>query len=89
MQIRECLGPIYRNFFQSTLTVLVQVVLAKLGLSLMFSGHLFWGGIAAEYFAVKTPSFLQEFLIFSGGGGMVNNIYSSARLVQMFKNVVK
>ncbi len=45
----------------------------------MFSGHLFWG-IAAEYFAVKTPSFLQEFLIF---------IYSSARLVQMFKNVVK
>ena len=77
-----------QKFFQSTLTVLVQVVLAKLGLSLMFSGHLFWG-IAAEYFAVKTPSFLQEFLIFSGGGGMVNNIYSSARLVQMFKNVVK
>lgn len=77
-----------QKFFQSTLTVLVQVILAKLGLSLMFSGHLFWG-IAAGYFAVKTPSFLQEFLIFSGGGGMVNNIYSSARLVQMFKNVVK
>lgn len=77
-----------QKFFQSTLTVLVQVVLAKLGLSLMFSGHLFWG-IATEYFAVKTPSFLQEFLIFSGGGGMMNTMYSSARLAQMFKNIVK
>lgn len=78
-----------QKFFQSTLTVLVQVVLAKLGLSLMFSGHLIWG-IAAEYFAVKTPSFLQEFLIFSGGGGsMVNTMYSTARLGQMLKKVVK
>lgn len=77
-----------QKFFQSTLTVLVQVVLAKLGLSLMFSGHLFWG-IAAGYFAIKTPSFLQEFLIFSGGGSMMNTMYSSARLAQMLKSVVK
>lgn len=77
-----------QKFFQATLTVLVQVILAKMGLALMINEHLIWG-IAANYFAVKTPKFLQEFLILPGGGGIMNNVYSSARLFQMLKSVVK
>lgn len=77
-----------QKFFQAIFTVIVQLLLAKLGLALMFSGHMIWG-IAANYFAVKTPRFLQEFLILPSQGGITNNLYSSARLVQMFKSVVK
>ena len=42
--------------------------------------------------AVKTPRFLQDFLITTGGGGggtIVNNVYHSVRLVQMAKNLSK
>ncbi|WP_129721368.1 conjugal transfer protein TrbL family protein [Xylanivirga thermophila] len=77
-----------QKFFQAIFTVIVQLLLAKLGLALMFSGHMIWG-IAANYFAVKTPHFLQEFLIIPGGGGITNNLYSSARLMQMLKSAVK
>ncbi|WP_312907905.1 conjugal transfer protein TrbL family protein [Tissierella praeacuta] len=77
-----------QKFFQATLTVLIQVILAKLGLALIFNEHLIWG-IAANYFAIKTPRFLQEFLVLPGGGGIMNNVYSSARLFQVFKSVVK
>lgn len=77
-----------QKFFQAIFTVIVQLLLAKLGLALMFSGHMIWG-IAANYFAVKTPRFLQEFLILPSQGGITNNLYSSARLAQMFKSVVK
>lgn len=78
-----------QKFIQSSLTVLLQVVLAKLGLVLITDGHLILG-LAASYFAVKTPRFLQEFLILSSsGGGMMNTVYSSARIVEIGKRLVK
>ena len=78
-----------QKFFQSTLAVLVQIVLAKLGMALMLNTHVFWG-LAALLLALRTPKFLQEFIIISngqGGGGMVNKIYSTARIYQMGKSV--
>lgn len=80
-----------QKFFQSTAAVLVQIVLAKLGVALMLNTHVFWG-IAALLLALRTPRFLQEFLIVSGGGGgggMMNRIYSTARIYQMGKAVFK
>jgi hypothetical protein len=79
-----------QKFFQSTLAVLVQIILAKLGVALMLNTHIFWG-IAALLLALRTPKFLQEFLIVSGGqgGGMMNKVYSSARIYQMGKAVFK
>lgn len=78
-----------QKFFQSSITVLVQVVLAKLGLVMMIGGHYIWG-FAASYFAIKTPKFLQEFLILSSSGGsMMNTVYSGARLVEMGKRFAK
>ena len=80
-----------QKFFQSTAAVLVQIVLAKLGVALMLNAHVFWG-IAALLLALRTPRFLQEFLIVSGGsggGGMMNRVYSTARIYQMGKAVFK
>jgi len=80
-----------QKFFQSTTAVLVQIVLAKLGVSLMLNAHVFWG-LAALLLALRTPKFLQEFLIVSsgnGGGGMMNRVYSTARIYQMGKAVFK
>lgn len=79
-----------QKFFQSTLAVLVQIVLAKLGVALMLNTHVFWG-LAALLLALRTPKFLQEFIIISGGqgsGGMMNKIYSTARIYQMGKSVL-
>ena len=75
------------KFFQSMLAVLIQICLCKLGGGLMLNLHVFWG-VACMVLAVKTPKFLQDFLITTGGGGggaIVNNVYHSVRLVQMLK----
>ncbi|MEA1975695.1 MAG: DUF6102 family protein [Bacillota bacterium] len=79
-----------QKFFQSTLAVLVQIVLAKLGVALMLNTHVFWG-LAALLLGLRTPKFLQEFLIISSGngGGMMNKVYSTARIYQMGKAVFK
>ncbi len=79
------------KFFQSTLAVVIQIALSKLGVGLMMNMHVFWG-VACMILAVKTPKFLQDFLITTGGGGggaIVNNVYHSVRLVQMAKNLSK
>lgn len=79
------------KFFQSVLAVVVQIALSKLGVGLMMNMHVFWG-VACMVLAVKTPKFLQDFLITTGGGGggaIVNNAYHSVRLVQMAKNLGK
>ncbi len=77
-----------QKLFQLTLSVMVQVLLLKMGLGLMAEGHLIWG-IASQYFAIKLPSFLQDILISSGGGGAMNTVHSSARFVQTVKSIVK
>ena len=56
------------KFFQSALSVVIQVSLAKLGVGLMMNMHIFWG-VACMILAVRTPKFLQDFLITTGGGG--------------------
>jgi hypothetical protein len=80
----------YMNkFFQSMLAVVVQITLAKLGVGLMLQTHVFWG-VACMILAVKTPKFLQDFLVTTGGGGgVVTNVYHTVRLVSMAKNLAK
>jgi len=78
-----------QKFFQSTLAVLVQIVLAKMGVALMLNTHVFWG-LAALLLALRTPRFLQEFIIVSGGhGGGIGTVYQSIRLVQIAKGVIR
>ena len=72
---------------------MVQISLCKLGGVMMMNVginlNVFWG-IACLVLAIKTPRFLSEFMVpTGGGGGMVNNIYHSVRLVGMAKNLMK
>lgn len=81
------------KFFQSTVAVMAQISLCKLGVGMMMNVginlNVFWG-IACLVLAIKTPRFLSEFMVpTGGGGGMVNNIYHSVRLVGMAKNLMK
>lgn len=78
-----------QKFIQSTLAVVVQICLSKLGVGLMLNMHVFWG-VACMILAIRTPKFLGDFLISTGGGGgAVNNVYHSVRLVQMARNLIK
>ena len=78
-----------QKFMQSTLAVVVQITLAKLGVGLMLNMHVFWG-VACMILAIKTPKFLGDFLLTTGGGGsVVNNVYHSVRLVQMARKIIK
>ena len=81
------------KFFQSTLAVVVQICLCKLGVGMMMNigvnMNIFWG-IACIVLAIKTPSFLSEFMVPTGGGaGVINNVYHSVRLVGMAKGMIK
>lgn len=81
------------KFFQSTFSVVVQICLCKLGIGMLLNTginlNLFWG-IACMALAIKTPKFLSEFMIpTGGGGGVVNNLYHSVRLAGMARNLVK
>ena len=81
----------YANkFIQSVLAAVIQICLCKLGVGLMLNMNVFWG-LACMTLAIKTPSFLREFLVPVGGGagGVVNNVYHSVRLVGMVKGMAK
>lgn len=69
---------------------MVQIALAKLGVGLMLNGHVFWG-LASVILSVKTPKFLQEFMILSGGSpsGALGTVYQSVRLVRIAKGAFK
>ena len=88
---------VFRNymmkFFQSTLAVVIQISLCKLGIGMMLNVginmNIFWG-LACLVLAIKTPSFLRDFLLVnSGGGGVINNVYHSVRLAGMATPLMK
>lgn len=83
--------PYMSKFFQSMFASIIQIALCKLGIGLMLNiginMNMFWG-IACLVLAIKTPRFLAEFLIPTGGGAFVNNIYHSTRLVGMAKSLI-
>lgn len=72
-----------QKFFQVMITVLLQVVLLKLSFALVINGHIIWA-IAVILMALRTPRFLQEFVIAPGGsGGLMGKAYQATRMVQM------
>lgn len=78
-----------QKFTQSMLAVVIQIALAKLGVGLMLQNHVFWG-MACMMLAIRTPRFLSDFLITTGGGGgVVNNVYHSVKLIGMARKLGK
>ncbi len=77
----------------------LEILILRVGLPLACVGlldndkgvfkNIFWG-TACIVLAIRTPRFLVEFMVPSGGGGgVVNNVYHSVRLVGMAKNLMK
>ena len=76
-----------QKLFQCAATIIVQVGLAQLALSIILAGHAIIG-IAVVSAALSTPKFLQEFMVPSGGGVNTNTIYQVSRMYQMAKGVL-
>ena len=70
------------KLLKSMLTVLVQILCCKLGLSLLFSGQLIYT-IAMIILAIKTPKMLQEFMLGGGGGGISNVIITASKTMEL------
>lgn len=85
-------GEYIKMFFKSMLTVLIQICLLKLGIGMMLNiginMNILWG-IACMVLAIKTPQFLQQFIIPSSGSSAINNMYHSIRLIGMAKGIGK
>lgn len=80
--------PYVQKFYQATLAILVQIILAKLSIAFMINAHMFWG-LACVMLALRTPKFLQEFLIVSGSGINTGAVYQTVRLGQIAKSYFK
>ena len=82
-------GPYMKKFFLNAATVLIQIALIKLSLTVMTMGNCFYS-LAIAFVAMRTPKFLQEFMInVSGAGGsVINTVYHTSRLFQMAKGVI-
>lgn len=75
-----------QKMFKSVLTVIVQIILCKLGLALVFTGHWFYA-IATVMMALKTPSFLQEFMLTGSSGGISAVIMNTSKTIELSRQV--
>lgn len=75
-------------FGKAMATTLIQICLLKLGLALTMNIDLL-SGIGTLMMALKTPTFVREFLVQTSGGVGLNTIYHGSRLVGMAKNLKK
>lgn len=63
-------SPYIKMFIQNTITVVIQLAMMKLGFGVIANGNIFFG-IGAMIMGLKTPQFIQQFLIGVGhGNGM-------------------
>jgi hypothetical protein len=83
-------APYMKKFFMNAATVLIQIALVKLSLTVMILGNPFYS-LAIAFVAMRTPKFLQEFVVQMGGAGgsITNSLYHSSRLYQMAKSAIK
>ena len=78
-----------QSFFHSFFTVLVQLVLLKLALALLFRGQGIWA-LATMGITLSTPRFLQKFMIVSRGeGGLMSKAYYAGSMARSLWSVVK
>jgi len=79
-------APYMKKFFMNAATVLIQITLIKLSLTVMIMGNPFYS-LAMVFVAMRTPKFLQEFMVSMGGAGgsIINTVYHTSRLFQMAK----
>lgn len=82
-------APYIKVFIQNSLTVVIQLSLLKLGLGVLANGNIFFG-IGAMGMSLKTPQFLQQFMIGIGGSNInMMQINSSLSMVRSLSKIIK
>ena len=79
-------APYIKLFIQNSLTVLIQLCMIKLGFGITVNGNIFFG-IGAMIMGIKTPQFLQQFMIGIGSGGI--NMMSINQTASMISRVTR
>ncbi len=83
-------GGVFKSYseklIKSVLTVLVQIILCKIAIVLIFNVKLLFG-IAAIIMAIKTPKFLQEFMLGGGTGGISNVIVTTSKTMELSSQI--
>lgn len=62
-------APYIKIFIQNSVTIVIQLAMIKLGFGVIANGNIFFG-IACMIMGIKTPQFLQQFMIGLGSGGI-------------------
>ena len=83
-------GGVFKSYseklIKSVLTVLVQIILCKIAIILILNVKMLFG-IAAIIMAIKTPKFLQEFMLGGGTGGISNVIVTTSKTMELSSQI--
>ena len=83
-------GGVFKSYsekiIKSILTVLVQIILCKIAIILIMNVKMLFG-IAAIIMAIKTPKFLQEFMLGGGTGGISNVIVTTSKTMELSSQI--
>lgn len=83
-------GGVFKSYseklFKSVLTVLVQIILCKISIVLILNVKMLFG-IAAIIMAIKTPKFIQEFMLGGGSGGISNVIVTTSKTMELSSQI--
>lgn len=85
-------GGVFKSYseklIKSILTVLVQIILCKIAIILIMNVKMLFG-IAAIIMAIKTPKFLQEFMLGGTTGGISNVIVTASKSMELSSQIKK
>lgn len=83
-------APYIKKFFQSVFTIILQIALAKIVVLLISTGQLIMS-VATLLVALRTPKFLQEFVLLSGNGssGILNIIHTTSKIIELKGQISK
>lgn len=83
-------SPYMKKFFQSIVTIIVQIALTKLAILLISTAQLLQA-TAVLLVALRTPRFLSEFMLTTNGGttGVNNIIHNTSRTIELTKQLQK
>lgn len=83
-------GGVFKSYseklFKSVLTVLVQILLSKIAIILILNVKMLFG-ISAIILAIKTPKFIQEFMLGGGTGGISNVIVTTSKTMELSNQI--
>ena len=84
-------GGVFKSYseklFKSILTILVQIIVCKIAIILIFNTKMLFG-MATIIMAIKTPKFLQEFML-GGTGGISNIIVNASKTIELSSQIKK